>query len=811
MRRLLFTIAVACGIVAAQGVRYDSRVTTTIGQSGSLQTVIAVPFATTYVCSGTWTTGDAACTSAGVTVYSDYAMTKPITQPLTADAYGNITDASGANGGFYYASGPIYYTSTPPAGSPAGPGSTTVSLPGAGASVFAQNIEQVRYADQFIYAAQSPGGSLTGGTFAVITPGWSAIPSGLMSGALTIVSESSSSAAVTWVGGDKFNANWASGKRVSIDGTARTISSCADSTHCTLSGNAPRTSSYGWMVTGYPTPIYISGGTGTAEAFDITGVGATECPAGTALSVCGIPANSHSGAWTLASATNGQQEAVNALESNASTFGRGLVKIPVNPTISATSPFVGQPCWNNYATVLVSSGQLDIAGDQMGGSNLCNYSASYGVLELNVGHNSIRDLYVSGTSGSQFDIAFMGTTGDGGFGLNRLVKVSVDGATGTATDGTGASIGNAGIYALGQDQLTFDGVDAENNANGTIVNGDAGGGGSGFVTIGSNYASNTDNGLAIGLETGFVTGCSIQGGRIFSNGTNGLYAGCDGAHIGGVYMEANSPAITVPGGTSGVVISGNVLSQKINAGTCMVCAGTADTTGGRVYGMDVHGNDFALQSAASITVTAVIDGWMTGSRIGPNVYDAFFSGTETITNGVTLESVGAENNTIEPFSFGADAGGFLVVTHPINDLALSVTLPNVSYTQNSSTLQAVAATSVAINGGTAISGQTGTGGTVVMSASPTVASPTLTGTTTAATVNATTLEQGGVGVFASPAFTGAPKLPTYIVSGLPSASTSGVGATVVVTDATSFTIGACVGGGTDTVLAVSSGSAWVCQ
>jgi len=151
MRRLLFTIAVACGIVAAQGVRYDSRVTTTIGQSGSLQTVIAVPFATTYVCSGVYT--GTACTSAGVTVYADAALTIPITQPLVADAYGDINGASGDNGGFYYASGPIYYTSTPPVGSPAGPGSTTVSLPGAGAAIVTRD----PYLDPRAYGAKCDG------------------------------------------------------------------------------------------------------------------------------------------------------------------------------------------------------------------------------------------------------------------------------------------------------------------------------------------------------------------------------------------------------------------------------------------------------------------------------------------------------------------------------------------------------------------------------------------------------------------------------------------------------------------------------
>jgi len=69
-----------------------------------------------------------------------------------------------------------------------------------------------------------------------------------------------------------------------------------------------------------------------------------------------------------------------------------------------------------------------------------------------------------------------------------------------------------------------------------------------------------------------------------------------------------------------------------------------------------------------------------------------------------------------------------------------------------------------------------------------------------------TVDGTGGAVFAGPV-----TLPNYTVSGLPSATVSGVGAEVVVTDATSFTIGTCTGGGSDTVLAISSGSAWVCQ
>ena len=57
--------------------------------------------------------------------------------------------------------------------------------------------------------------------------------------------------------------------------------------------------------------LYLSGGTGTAEVVVVSNVG-TACPGGAANSVCFTPANSHSGAWTLASATSGLQEAVNA-------------------------------------------------------------------------------------------------------------------------------------------------------------------------------------------------------------------------------------------------------------------------------------------------------------------------------------------------------------------------------------------------------------------------------------------------------------------------------------------------------------------
>lgn len=73
--------------------------------------------------------------------------------------------------------------------------------------------------------------------------------------------------------------------------------------------------------------LYISGGTGTAEAVPITAVGAT-----TVTVTC---ANSHSGAWTIGSASGGLQESI------AATAGLGAVNVlsvvDVHAPISAPS------------------------------------------------------------------------------------------------------------------------------------------------------------------------------------------------------------------------------------------------------------------------------------------------------------------------------------------------------------------------------------------------------------------------------------------------------------------------------------------
>lgn len=59
--------------------------------------------------------------------------------------------------------------------------------------------------------------------------------------------------------------------------------------------------------------------------------------------------------------------------------------------------------------------------------------------------------------------------------------------------------------------------------------------------------------------------------------------------------------------------------------------------------------------------------------------------------------------------------------------------------------------------------------------------------------------------------TGAVNINVYTVSTLPSASTAGAGAALMVSDASSFVPGTCTGSGSDYVLAISNGSTWSCH
>jgi hypothetical protein len=65
-------------------------------------------------------------------------------------------------------------------------------------------------------------------------------------------------------------------------------------------------------------------------------------------------------------------------------------------------------------------------------------------------------------------------------------------------------------------------------------------------------------------------------------------------------------------------------------------------------------------------------------------------------------------------------------------------------------------------------------------------------------------------VFGVDPVNGSAVLPSFTVSTLPAAS-SFTNATVIVTDATTFSVGTCTGGGSDRMLAISDGTNWTCH
>lgn len=87
-------------------------------------------------------------------------------------------------------------------------------------------------------------------------------------------------------------------------------------------------------------PLYISGGTGTAEV--VTPTGGTCTSGASSGNVTFTPANNHTGAWTIQSATSGIQEAINDAASSR-----------INPYPSVIGPLV--PGWG-WANINLTAG-----------------------------------------------------------------------------------------------------------------------------------------------------------------------------------------------------------------------------------------------------------------------------------------------------------------------------------------------------------------------------------------------------------------------------------------------------------------------
>jgi hypothetical protein len=110
--------------------------------------------------------------------------------------------------------------------------------------------------------------------------------------------------------------------------------------------------------------LYISGGTGTAEAVLISGGTAIAGAAsGTVIVNC---ANAHSGAWTIQTATAGIQEAINTVAASPGGYGSVLVSSGVN---------------NIYGTIWIPS-RIEVQGSGRFSTLILNQSTSLGAFRF---------------------------------------------------------------------------------------------------------------------------------------------------------------------------------------------------------------------------------------------------------------------------------------------------------------------------------------------------------------------------------------------------------------------------------------------
>jgi hypothetical protein len=417
--------------------------------------------------------------------------------------------------------------------------------------------------------------------------------------------------------------------------------------------------------------LYVSGGTGTAEACLIVaagpGTGTSGAASGTLTISC---ANTHSGAWTIQSATAGIQEAVNATPWEPG----GEIRIPPSP--------VGD-FWDVYAPITITNNYIQIVGS--GKSSIIRFLPTTGtaftftaggLLSFHGIRNQIRDLTIEGPGGAAIGIHIYGQsecaiknvhinafgTGIKIEGITSILwidKVTVEqitpvtgvgilqlgGAdvyiTGTLTlgiDGTqpfagiqikkssGTKIFGCSIFVAGYGLLvnpdsgemvwaldsSFNWYDSSEN-DGLFVNPTGTGEVRQLVSVGDWFVSSAGNGVHFGT-TGLTDGVSIANARIQNNGQYGIYY--QGTTAANVEFRGN-------------IVSGNSLSSSgtyhgfaagAGAGGFIISGGTYGESSGLLnsqgYGIFIAGG--SNYSITGVNFTANVTGPIVDHSVGGN-------------------------------------------------------------------------------------------------------------------------------------------------------------------------------------------------
>ena len=358
--------------------------------------------------------------------------------------------------------------------------------------------------------------------------------------------------------------------------------------------------------------LYISGGTGTPEAALITGGTAVAgAPSGTLIVTC---VNTHSGAWTIQSATSGISEAI----SRVNAAGGGTVQIPqgvfpLHSRISLTSntvllgagrgvtilqvaagEFINTPSWQwgfspsgvvigSQSTVKTTLRSFTV--DMQGATQTSAPDGSYGIQFINVDESRIDDTEVNNgpilTGGNTFlPYALNGQSNDnliiGNFVFNQVGTVSGQGSGGFMANGSNnRAIGNYVSNGCNAPYVT-------NGANAVFV-------GNVFELLGSTQVAGSqafpsDNGtnavfignICIGNGTG-PAAFAVTTDSASQQATNTTFVGNIAINCGQAYqLSANADAI------KGVSIQGG---SVVNCVTPLAISGPAGVQNVSVSGV----------------------------------------------------------------------------------------------------------------------------------------------------------------------------------------------------------------------------------
>jgi hypothetical protein len=401
--------------------------------------------------------------------------------------------------------------------------------------------------------------------------------------------------------------------------------------------------------------VYISGGTGTAEAAKITGGTCTSGEQAT-CTIIFTPANNHSGAYTITSPTAGMQEAHNANPGACILTGAGTLQVyaPVwsngnlcvqgalpNGTIidsnsTNTSVFDIQNDWfylSGLKLVQVGSATTGAYGVYTAGagSSASVANANNGYLERMWFYGFYKDIKTDGGAGSiNLDNLYAnnavsdGIESDETQGYWHAVVMTQNGGNGI-TFGLPSSGGGGGAPAF------IGGIDGYNN-HGWCIHAVTS-----FVVSGNyNFCNNDYDGEVYigfaGIDLGAIVDMALQyAGDTVSWGTNTSAPALE-IDTGVTYFSVNNIQIFAPEGNC-ITVNGSTAVIGIKNVTCLGPGVGAQS-----------GNLFALLTASTSTDNQIIGNFFggpvktggTGSQISDNIFS---------TNSATLPSLEVASGT----------------------------------------------------------------------------------------------------------------------------------------------------------------------